>query len=147
MTKRRDFIIKSGTFAAGTILLPSFTSYKNSKKIGDLGVQLYTFRDEMEINPKETLKKIASLGIKQIESAKSDKGLYYGLGPKEMKDICKDLGMTLRSIGIEPWLKRQNLVKNILSVLLCLLKDKQLIIIRLWQRFLIKQAKIVKKWG
>ena len=97
MTKRRDFIIKSGTFAAGTILLPSFTSYKNSKKIGDLGVQLYTFRDEMEINPKETLKKIASLGIKQIESAKSDKGLYYGLGPKEMKDICKDLGMTLRS--------------------------------------------------
>jgi sugar phosphate isomerase/epimerase len=44
-----------------------------------------------------TLKKIAALGIKQIETARSNKGHYYGLTPKEMKQACKDLGMTLRS--------------------------------------------------
>ncbi len=44
-----------------------------------------------------TLKKLADLGIKQIESARSAKGNYYGLSAKEMKQACKDLGMTLRS--------------------------------------------------
>jgi sugar phosphate isomerase/epimerase len=44
-----------------------------------------------------TQKKLAAMGIKQIESAGSEKGYYYGLKPVEMKSICKDLGMTLRS--------------------------------------------------
>jgi len=44
-----------------------------------------------------TLKKSAGIGIKQIESARSDKGHYYGLTPTEMKNTCSDLGMTLRS--------------------------------------------------
>ena len=43
------------------------------------------------------LKKIASLGYKEIESAGSDKGNYYGLKPSEIKKITKDLGMNLRS--------------------------------------------------
>ena len=44
-----------------------------------------------------TLKQLAALGIKQIESARSAKGNYYGLKPKEIKQVCADLGMTLRS--------------------------------------------------
>ncbi|NNU34203.1 sugar phosphate isomerase/epimerase [Mucilaginibacter sp. S1162] len=48
-------------------------------------------------DPQGTLKIIADLGIKQIESAASNKGLFYGLTPTEMKKTCKDLGLTLRS--------------------------------------------------
>jgi sugar phosphate isomerase/epimerase len=44
-----------------------------------------------------TLKKVAEIGYKELESARSEKGNYYGLAPKEIKDIAKDLGMTLRS--------------------------------------------------
>ncbi|MBC8769822.1 sugar phosphate isomerase/epimerase [Arenibacter sp. BSSL-BM3] len=96
MTTRKDFLVQSGMLAAGVVLLPSFTLLaKNPKK--NLGVQLYTFRKEMTEDAVGTLKKIAALGIKQIESARSTKGLYYGLKPKEMKDVCSDLGMTLRS--------------------------------------------------
>tara|TARA_R110002049_G_scaffold902_1_gene6543 strand:+ start:9500 stop:10336 length:837 start_codon:yes stop_codon:yes gene_type:complete len=96
MTTRKDFLVKSGMLAAGVVLLPSFTlPVKKAKK--NLGVQLYTFRKEMLDDAIGTLKKIAGLGIKQIESARSTKGLYYGLKPKEMKDVCSDLGMTLRS--------------------------------------------------
>lgn len=77
-------------------MLPSFTlPYKNPQK--NLGVQLYTFRKEMLEDAVGTLKRIAALGIKQIESARSTEGLYYGLAPKEMKNVCEDLGMTLRS--------------------------------------------------
>jgi len=95
MQSRRNFLINTGAVAAGSILLPSFLS--PAKKVKNTGVQLYTFRKEMLADAKGTLQKIAALGIKQIESAGSEKGNYYGLSPKEMKTICSDLGMTLRS--------------------------------------------------
>jgi sugar phosphate isomerase/epimerase len=48
-------------------------------------------------NPKNTLEEIASLGFKEIESAGSAKGYYYGLTPSEMGKTCKELGMKLTS--------------------------------------------------
>lgn len=63
----------------------------------DLGLQLYTFRDDMAKDPLGTLEVIAALGVTQIETARSDKGHYYGLSPREMKARCAQLGMTLRS--------------------------------------------------
>lgn len=84
-----------GALAAGSVLLPSYKFAP--KKVSNPGIQLYTFRSELMKDPKGTLKIIADLGIKQIESAASNKGLYYGLTPTEMKQTCKDLGMTLRS--------------------------------------------------
>ena len=95
MQTRRKFLADTGTLAASSFLLPSFML--TSKKVKNPGVQLYTFRNEMLADAKGTLQRIASLGIQQIESAKSDKGHYYGLTPREMKETCKNLGMTLRS--------------------------------------------------
>jgi sugar phosphate isomerase/epimerase len=95
MQTRRDFLIDAGTFTVGSMLLPSFADAP--KKVKNTGVQLYTFRKEMQADARGTLQRIASLGIKQIESARSDKGHYYGLTPTEMKQSCAELGMTLRS--------------------------------------------------
>jgi sugar phosphate isomerase/epimerase len=95
MNKRRDFLKNMGALAVGSVLL---SSYKLApKRISNAGIQLYTFRNEMIKDPQGTLKIIADLGIKQIESAASTKGLFYGLTPTEMKKTCKDLGLTLRS--------------------------------------------------
>ena len=95
MHTRRDFLKQSGTLAMGTMLLSSFDV--NGKKTSNPGIQLYTVRKEMLEDAAGTLKKLAALGIKQIESAGSDKGHYYGLTPGEIKKICSGLGMTLRS--------------------------------------------------
>jgi len=95
MQIRRKFLLDTGTLAIGSLMLSSYTS--TSKKVKNTGVQLYTFRKEMLIDARGTLKRIADLGIQQIETARSDKGHYYGLTAKEMKQVCKDLGMTLRS--------------------------------------------------
>ena len=95
MKTRREFIIKTTAVAIGSTLLPSF-GFAPKKQLA-LGVQLYTFRDEMLKDPAGTLKKIAALGIKKIETAGSNKGYYYGLQPKEMQSICRDLGMELIS--------------------------------------------------
>ncbi|HEX5171124.1 MAG TPA: sugar phosphate isomerase/epimerase [Cyclobacteriaceae bacterium] len=94
MTTRREFIIRAGALAAGTML---FQCNVGGSKEKNLGLQLYTFRKEMDEDPLGTLKQIAGIGIKQIESARSAKGHYYGLTPSEMKKACSDLGMTLRS--------------------------------------------------
>ena len=95
MASRRKFLMDSGTLAIGSVLLPSFL--ESGKKVKNTGVQLYTFRQDMLADAKGTLQRIASLGIKQIESAGSEKGYYYGLSPQEMKQTCDGLGMTLRS--------------------------------------------------
>lgn len=96
MTNRRDFLIKSSALMAGTLILPSFIT-SSVKKVENVGVQLYTFRDAMMEDAEGTMRKIAALGIKQIETARSGTEHYYGLGATGMKDLCEELGMTLRS--------------------------------------------------
>ncbi len=95
MTNRRDFLLKSGLFSAGAMLLPSCAFGKAMTP--EYGVQLYSFRDEMAKDALGTLEQIAAIGIKKIESARSGKGHYYGLSPKAMKDACEALGMKLIS--------------------------------------------------
>ena len=95
MKTRRHFLKTAGTLAIGSLILPEFTFAM--AKIKNPGIQLYTVRTEMLADPRGTLKQLAALGIKQIESARSVKGNYYGLTAKEMKQACKDLDMTLRS--------------------------------------------------
>jgi sugar phosphate isomerase/epimerase len=77
--------------------MPKFAQAMGEGKINDVGIQLYTVRKEMGEDPVGTLKKLAKIGFKELESARSDKGNYYGLAPKEIKKIAADLGMNVRS--------------------------------------------------
>jgi sugar phosphate isomerase/epimerase len=94
MQSRRNFLKTSGGLAIGTILIPRFAY---TGKVKDVGVQLYSVRKEMLADAPGTLKQLAKIGYKELESAKSEKGNYYGLQPKEIKKITQDLGMKLRS--------------------------------------------------
>jgi len=95
MYTRRKFIQNSSSLALGAAFFSSFEV--SGKKTSNPGIQLYTVRKEMMDDAVGTLQKLAAIGIKQIESAASQKGYYYGLKPAEIKKICSDLGMTLRS--------------------------------------------------
>ncbi|MGI9549838.1 MAG: sugar phosphate isomerase/epimerase family protein [Aurantibacter sp.] len=101
MATRRDFLKQTSLATAGTLILPScaFATVEDQK----FGVQLYSFRDAMAKDALGTLKQIASIGIAEIESARSKKGHYYGLAPTEMKKACEDLGMSLKSghVGLD----------------------------------------------
>ena len=65
----------------------------------DLGLQIYSLRNQLKEDFEGTLKKVAEIGYKNIEA--------YGLGadgkylkkvaPAEYKKICNDLGMNLVS--------------------------------------------------
>lgn len=92
---RRQFIKASAVLAAGAHFAGG--SRVGRRKVRDIGIQLYTVRKEMLADPAGTLKQLAAIGFKELESARSEKGNYYGLSPKEMRKITEDLGMKLRS--------------------------------------------------
>jgi sugar phosphate isomerase/epimerase len=93
---RRNFLKTSGAIALGSLLIPEFLRAQ-SKPGKNIGIQLYTVRKEMLSDPAGTLTQLAKIGYKEIESAKSEKGNYYGLSPKEIKKITSDLGISLVS--------------------------------------------------
>ena len=94
MRTRRDFLKVTGGLAAGAMFLPTLAE---AKKIKNVGIQLYSVRKEMLNDAVGTLKALAKIGYRELESARSEKGNYYGLQPKEIKKIANDLGMTVRS--------------------------------------------------
>jgi sugar phosphate isomerase/epimerase len=94
---RRNFLKTSALFAAGSLLLPELVRAAANARIKNIGIQLYTVRKEMLDDPAGTLKQLAKIGFKELESARSEKGNYYGLKPKEIRKITEDLGMKLRS--------------------------------------------------
>lgn len=96
MNTRRNFLKTSATFATGSFLLPRFADAAKVTK-RKVGLQLYTVRKEMIEDATGTLRLLAKLGYKELESARSEKGNYYGLQPKEIKKITQDLGMSMVS--------------------------------------------------
>src|SRR3954452_5372880 len=97
MRTRRAFLKNASCLAAGNLLMPALLKAGNFAKKGNVGIQLYSVRKEMLEDAAGTLAKLAKIGYKEIESAKSEKGNYYGMKPKEIKQILNDHGMTLRS--------------------------------------------------
>ncbi len=103
MTNRRKFLQQSGAFAMGGLLLPrvgNAASFFNNKAGIPAGLQLYTLGDLMTTDPKGTLEKLAVIGYKEMESAGSQKGNYYGFKPKEFAAMVKDAGLHWRSAHV-----------------------------------------------
>lgn len=94
MHSRRDFLKRWGLLGLGSLGAVQACSSLQPARIG---VQLYSVRDEMLADAAGTLGKLARIGYTELESARSPKGFYYGLLPKEIRSICDDLGITLRS--------------------------------------------------
>ena len=98
MLNRRDFLRNSGVLALGGLALQGQAKeLLNFKGKFEPGVQLFTTMSVIDKDVNGTLKQIADIGYKNIESAFSMKGGYYGLKPKEFAALVKDLGMNWQS--------------------------------------------------
>lgn len=58
---------------------------------------MFTFFNSIDDDVAGTLKKVAAVGYKEIESAFSKKAGYYGMKPKEFNAFLKDLGLGWKS--------------------------------------------------
>jgi sugar phosphate isomerase/epimerase len=112
MTNRRKFLQQSGTFALASVLLPQLgrsNYFFGTKAKQSIGLQLYTLGNLMTTDAKGTLQKLAAIGYKELESAGSQKGTWYGYKPKEFASLVKDAGMHWRSahVGGSPFTMEQ----------------------------------------
>ncbi|WEK36826.1 MAG: sugar phosphate isomerase/epimerase [Candidatus Pseudobacter hemicellulosilyticus] len=89
-TTRRGFIRQSSLLTAG-LFLHKEDWFKPSRAIG---VQLYTLRDAMEKDPKDTLAKVARLGYTQVEMFNYGEGKWFGMTPAELKVVLQDNGLS-----------------------------------------------------
>lgn len=103
MSNRRKFIQQSTTLALTGLLAPRMGragSFFNFKSPVPAGLQLYTLGGLMTSDTKGTLEKVAAIGYKELETAGSQKGNYYGYKPKEFASMVKDMGMHWRSAHV-----------------------------------------------
>ncbi len=100
--ERRKFL-QSGAVAAASLLLARYAKagvFPVKGAFPPSGLQLYTLGNLMTTDPKGTLQKVAAIGYKEVESAGSQKGTWYGFKPKEFAAMVKDTGMTWRAAHI-----------------------------------------------
>lgn len=99
MHNRRNFLKHSGAFALGSLILSNKAgaAFFEKKAQHAVGVQLFTFFQTIDKDVPGTLKMIAGVGYKEIESAFSMKGGYYGMTSKEFATLAKDNGLTWAS--------------------------------------------------
>ncbi|MDQ6531699.1 sugar phosphate isomerase/epimerase [Flavobacterium sp. LHD-85] len=91
MISRRNFIVTTGLAATAVLASPSFALSMNKKEIG---LQLYTLRDELPKDVKGTLEKVAKAGYTTVETyGFSVKDQFWGLTPHELKKILDDNGL------------------------------------------------------
>ena len=93
--KRREFVLKSSLLTTSILAPMSLSSCNNRPYKNKVGIQLYSLRDEMIKNPKETLAKVASFGYKYVEGYEGDHGLFWGMSNIEFKNYLDNLGLEM----------------------------------------------------
>ena len=103
---RRKFLNRSGLFTAGiasSVLLPSFACAQ-SRRVENIGLQLYTLRKEPAEDFDGTLARVAELGYKEIEFAG-----YYGRSAAQIKAALDANGLVSPGAHIQWAAVRDNL--------------------------------------
>ncbi len=94
---RREFLGAAGALLAFAGLNPAEASESvaSLKKVGPVGVQLYSVRDAMKADFAGTLAHVARIGYKEVEFAG-----YFDKSPREIRALLKKNGLTAPSAHI-----------------------------------------------
>ncbi|HEY0109939.1 MAG TPA: sugar phosphate isomerase/epimerase [Fibrella sp.] len=88
---RAEFL-KTSALALSIPLLTRFDA--QAKPIRNVGLQLYTLRNELSKDPDAVLKRVAEIGYKEVETFGYSNGKFFGKTPQEFKAQLKSLGLT-----------------------------------------------------
>jgi sugar phosphate isomerase/epimerase len=96
---RREFLKNTGLIGTGILLTGGLDacSPKLPASIAKFGIQLYSLRDDLPLDPKGVLAKVASYGYQQIESYAGKDGIFWGMKHTEFKKYTAGLGLDLVS--------------------------------------------------
>ena len=95
MHSRRNFLRNTGALTIGSFILSNkvLAAFSN-KDLHPVGLQLFTLFSTLDKDVAGSLQQISKVGYKEIESAFSMKGGFYGMKPKEFAALAKDSGLS-----------------------------------------------------
>jgi sugar phosphate isomerase/epimerase len=82
---RRAFLHLAGFPLLRPALVPFLSQ---SRRLGPIGLQLYTVRDLMQVDVARTLEKVAVIGYREVEFAG-----YFGLSPAQVRALLDAVGL------------------------------------------------------
>jgi len=95
MTTRRGFIQSTAALSAAVFVKGPLTTFKAAPLIG---LQLYTVRDAMALDPTGTLAKVANIGYNSVEDATyTGTQKFYGMDALTFKKVLNDNGLVVPS--------------------------------------------------
>ncbi len=92
---RREFMGTAAAVGAGCLVHSSGVGAE-AAALGNIGVQLYTVRTEMEKSVEATLARVAAIGYKEVEFAG-----YFNRSPAALRDALKQNGLTAPAAHID----------------------------------------------
>lgn len=92
---RRKFLKTASLGLSAALISPYLlqsceSSSSDGSPFHNLGIQLYTVRDLLAVDPVLTLKNIHKLGFKHVETFGLAEGTFWGLSPAELKNVLKE---------------------------------------------------------
>ncbi|MDB5158175.1 MAG: sugar phosphate isomerase/epimerase [Mucilaginibacter sp.] len=95
MTNRRTFLTQAGLLSAGVIIAPNLLS---AKPVKNVGLQLYSLRDQLPKDVSGVIAKVAAAGYKEVEPfGYSKRAGFWGLDAKAFSSLLKANGLTTPS--------------------------------------------------
>jgi len=93
---RRSFLETATTVTAAALLTGRLGWAADDHKIGKVGLQLYTVRDQMKADFDGSLAKVASIGYREVEFAG-----YFGRTPQQVRAALDKPGLTSPACHID----------------------------------------------
>jgi len=101
MINRRTFLQNTGALAIGGMVAGQHAfgqpMVERTTAARPIGIQLYTVTNNMDTDADATLKRIAEIGYKELETAFTRKGGFYGLSAKEFKAKAGAYGLSWKA--------------------------------------------------
>jgi sugar phosphate isomerase/epimerase len=95
--QRREFL---KTTSVLTVAGLTFPQWLHAERIKDVGLSLYTVRDDINKDVAGTMKAVSKLGYKFVEGYANEKGHFFGMTPQDFKKLISDLGMRMPSLHV-----------------------------------------------
>ena len=94
---KTNFIKPLAVIAFVAIIIGGLSQSSFAKKKKDIGLQMYSLRDDLKKDVKGTIVKMGKIGYTSMEAASFDNGKFYGMEPLAFKALLEANGMKLVS--------------------------------------------------
>lgn len=100
-----------GTLLALTLIVVASMVFggctASDKKEKEIGIQLWSVREDMKDDPAGTIAKLGEIGYTFVEAAGYGDGKFYGMEPAEFKALLEEHGMTMKGSHTGPNLPKE----------------------------------------